>query len=103
MKMVLAAYGTRGDTEPFAAVSRELLRRGNDVCMAVAPEMIGFLESAGLAAVPFGPESLASSRNRMIQDPAGAVVDEKEYLSRAMTEWGTTLAALADGADLLIT
>lgn len=102
--MVLAAYGSRGDTEPFAAVGRELLRRGHDVCMAVAPAMVGLVESAGLAAVPFGPESLASSRNRSPQDPAGAVVDEtKEYLSRAMAEWGTTLTTLADRADLLLT
>jgi UDP:flavonoid glycosyltransferase YjiC (YdhE family) len=103
MKMVLAAYGTRGDTEPFAAVGRELLRRGHEVCMAVAPNMVGFAELAGLAAVPFGPESLASSRNRSTQDPVSAVVDEKEYLSRAMAEWGTTLTALANGADLLLT
>jgi UDP:flavonoid glycosyltransferase YjiC (YdhE family) len=103
MKVVLAGYGTRGDTEPFAAVGRELLRRGHDVCMAVAPEMVGFLGLAGLAAVPFGPESLASSRSRMIQDPVSAVVDEKQYLSRAMEEWGTALTALANGADLLIT
>jgi UDP:flavonoid glycosyltransferase YjiC (YdhE family) len=103
MKVVLAGYGTRGDTEPFAAVGRELLRRGHDVCMAVAPEMVGFVGLAGLAAVPFGPESLASSRSRMIQDPVSAVVDEKQYLSRAMEEWGTALKALANGADLLIT
>jgi vancomycin aglycone glucosyltransferase len=103
MKVVLAAYGTRGDTEPFAAVGRELLRRGHDVCMAVAPEMVGFVELAGLAAVPFGPESLGSSRNRSPQDPVSAVVDEKEYLSRAMEEWGTTLTTLANGADLLLT
>src|SRR5271163_1915850 len=103
MKVVLAAYGTRGDTEPFAAVGRELLRRGHDLCMAVAPGMVGFAELAGLAAVPFGPESLASSRNRSPQDPVSAVVDEKEYLSRAMEEWGTTLTPLANGADLLLT
>jgi UDP:flavonoid glycosyltransferase YjiC (YdhE family) len=103
MKVVLAAYGTRGDTEPFAAVGRELLRRGHDVCIAVAPAMVGFVESAGLAAVPFGPESLASTRNRSPQDPASAVAEEKEYLSRAMQEWGTTLTALANGADLLLT
>ena len=76
MKVVLAGYGTRGDTEPFAAVGRELLRRGHDVCMAVAPEMVGFVELAGLAAVPFGPESLGSSRNRSPLDPVSAVVDE---------------------------
>ena len=103
MKVVLAAYGTRGDTEPFAAVARELLRRGHDVCMAVAPEMVGFVELAGLAAVPFGPESLGSSRNRTIQDPVSAVADEREYLSRAMAEWGSTLTTLANGADLLLT
>ncbi|UQX10486.1 glycosyltransferase [Candidatus Mycobacterium methanotrophicum] len=103
MKMVLAGYGTRGDTEPFAAVGRELLRRGHDVCMAVAPELVGFLELAELDAVPFGPESLASGRNRTIQDPVTGVVDEQECLSRAMVQWGTTLTALANGADLLIT
>ena len=70
MKVVLAAYGTRGDTEPFAAVARELLRRGHDVCMAVAPAMVGFVELAGLAAVPSGPESYASSRNLSPQDSA---------------------------------
>jgi UDP:flavonoid glycosyltransferase YjiC (YdhE family) len=103
MKVVLAAYGTRGDTEPFAALGRELLRRGHDVCMAVAPAMVGFVELAGLAAVPFGPEALASSRDRSPQDPVGAVVDEKQYLSWAMAEWATTLTALANGADLLLT
>jgi UDP:flavonoid glycosyltransferase YjiC (YdhE family) len=103
MKVVLAAYGSRGDTEPFAAVGRELLRRGHGVCMAVAPQMVGFVESAGLASVPFGPESLASGRNRPPQDPVSAVVDQKEYLWRAMAEWGTTLTALANGADLLLT
>jgi UDP:flavonoid glycosyltransferase YjiC (YdhE family) len=103
MKVVLAGYGSRGDTEPFAAVGRELLCRGHDVWMAVAPHMVGFVESTGLAAVPFGPESLASGRNRSPQDPVRAVVDEKEYVSRAMEEWGTTLTAQANGADLLLT
>ena len=103
MKVVLAAYGTRGNTEPFAAVGRELLRRGHDVCMTVAPEMVGFVELAGLAAVPFGPESLASGRKLSPQDPVSAVVEEKEYLSRAMEEWAPTLTALGNGADLLLT
>src|SRR6201999_2561505 len=99
MKVVLAAYGSRGDTEPFAAVGRELLRRGHDVCMAVAPAMGGLVESAGLAAVPFGPDSVAAGRTRSPEDPAGAQMDEKQYLIRAMEEWATALTALADGAD----
>ena len=103
MKVVLAGYGTRGDVEPFATVGRELLRRGHDVCMAVPPNMVGFLESVGLAAVPFGPEPLSSVRNRTVEDPASAMAEQVEYLSRAMVEWGTTLTTLANGADLLLT
>jgi UDP:flavonoid glycosyltransferase YjiC (YdhE family) len=103
MKVVLASYGTRGDVEPFATVGRELLRRGHDVCMAVPPNMVGFLETAGFAAVAFGPEPLSAVRSRTVEDPASAMAEQVEYLSRAMEEWGTTLTALANGADLLIT
>ena len=55
MKFVLAFYGTRGDVEPGVAVGRELLRRGHNVRMAVPPDLVGFAESAGLAAVAYGP------------------------------------------------
>ena len=54
MKVALAGYGSRGDVEPLAAMGRELLRRGHEVCMAVPPNMFGFVESAGLTAVAFG-------------------------------------------------
>ena len=59
MKFVLASYGTRGDIEPSVAVGRELLRRGHDVRMAVPPDLVGFAESAGLAAVAYGPDTQA--------------------------------------------
>jgi vancomycin aglycone glucosyltransferase len=73
------------------------------VCMAVPPNMVGFLETVGFAAVAFGPEPLSSVRNRTVEDPASAMAEQVEYLSRAMVEWGTTLMALANGADLLLT
>ena len=59
MKFVLASYGTRGDVEPCAAIGRELLRRGHEVRMAVPPDLVGFVESAGLAAVAYGPDPRA--------------------------------------------
>lgn len=54
MKFVVASYGTRGDIEPCAAVGLELQRRGHDVCLAVPPNLIGFVETAGLSAVAYG-------------------------------------------------
>ena len=57
MKFVLAVHGTRGDVEPCAAVAMELQRRGHDVSMAVPPNLVGFIESAGLTGVAYGPDS----------------------------------------------
>ncbi|WP_197518416.1 glycosyltransferase, partial [Mycobacterium sp. E3198] len=54
MKFALASYGTRGDIEPLASVGRELQRRGHDVRVAVPPNLLGFVESAGLSAVAYG-------------------------------------------------
>ena len=56
MKFVLASYGSRGDVEPCVAIGRELLRRGHEVCMAVPPDLVGFAEAAGPAAVAYGPD-----------------------------------------------
>ena len=54
MKFVLTSWGSRGDVEPCAAVGRELQRRGHEVHVAVPPDLVGFVESVGLAAVAFG-------------------------------------------------
>ncbi len=57
MQFVVAGYGSRGDVEPCAAVAAELLRRDHDVRMAVPPNLLGFIESAGLCGVSYGPDS----------------------------------------------
>src|SRR5690349_24093517 len=56
MRIALSSYGTRGDIEPSLAVGRELLRRGHEVRMAVPPDLVGFVEAAGLPAVGYGFE-----------------------------------------------
>ena len=115
MKLVLACYGTRGDVEPFAAVGRELVRRGHDVRMAVAPDVVGFVESAGLVAVAYGLETqvwLDVYRNFWLSffGKFWRVWDLRRLwgeVSDPITQcWGqisTTLTSLADGADLLCT
>ncbi|OBK40975.1 glycosyl transferase family 1 [Mycobacterium sp. 1245111.1] len=115
MKFVLASYGGRGDIEPAVVVGRELLQRGHDVCMAVPPNLVGFTEAAGLAAVPYGLDSQAildtqrkywtcyfrtpwklKELNRLGRETA-------EFAMRCWAEMTTTLVPLARGADLLMT
>ena len=111
MKFVLAAHGTRGDVEPCATVGVELLRRGHEVRMAVPPNLIGFVESAGLSAVAYGPnteEQIVAvadfTHNAFkIQNPAKLVRTGKELFVEGWAEMGRTLTSLADGADLLMT
>jgi UDP:flavonoid glycosyltransferase YjiC (YdhE family) len=117
MKFALASYGSRGDIEPCAAVGLELQRRGHEVRMAVPPNLIGFIESAGLAAVAYGPDSQTQldadflrnfwkdvSRNFWkIQHPIRLVREAVEPFTQAWAEMSTTLTSLADRADLLFT
>ncbi|KAA8960182.1 glycosyltransferase [Mycobacterium sp.] len=114
MKVVLASYGGRGDIEPAVVVGRELARRGHEVLMAVPPNLVGFVEALGLAAVGYGLDSqpiLDAQRkywtcyfrtpwkirelNRMGRETA-------DFAARCWEEMTKTLASLADGADLLI-
>jgi UDP:flavonoid glycosyltransferase YjiC (YdhE family) len=110
MKFVLARNGARGDVEPCATVGRELLRRGHDVRMAVPPNMVGFVESAGLAAVTYGPAQQGLLQDpefvrkfSKIQNPISALPEVIERFMQVWMELGTTLTALANGADLLLT
>jgi vancomycin aglycone glucosyltransferase len=106
MKIVVAGYGSRGDVEPCVAVGRELLRRGHEVRMAVPPHMLGFVESAGLAAVAYGPDSpeVEGFRRHLskIQNPISKVHQVTEHMIQVWAEKGATLTALAAGADLLV-
>jgi UDP:flavonoid glycosyltransferase YjiC (YdhE family) len=111
MRFVLAVHGTRGDVEPCAAVGLQLQRRGHDVQMAVAPNMVDFVTSAGLAAVPYGPDSqeqlgAASDFIRnvaRIQHPRNIVRAITDIYAQGWAEMGATLTALAEGAHLLFT
>lgn len=108
MKAVLAVHGTRGDVEPCAAVGAELQRRGHEVQMAVPPNLISFVESAGLKAVAYGPDSHAQLEEEIfrsfwrVRNPLGVLRPGAEYLTRGWAEMGATLVSLAEDADIIV-
>jgi UDP:flavonoid glycosyltransferase YjiC (YdhE family) len=111
MKVVLAAHGTRGDVEPCATVGLELLRRGHEVRMAVPPNLVGFVQSAGLAAVGYGPDSQQQvnavadfvHHAFKLQNPISLARKGRELFVEGWEQMSRTLTPLADGADLLVT
>ena len=114
MKFVLASDGSRGDVEPCVAVGRELLRRGHEVRVAVPPNLVGFVESAGLAAVAYGLDTqilmearrdlaLSTGNPWRIRDLIRSWRGSWQFRNQCWGEISTTLMSLADGADLLLT
>jgi len=108
MKVVLVAYGSRGDVEPCAVVGRELQRRGHEVSIAVPPNLLAFVESVGLAAFAYGPDShaqldtAASFFGSHVGNPYGALPEVVQRVSHVWLDKGTTLASLPENADLLV-
>lgn len=116
MKFVLSSYGTRGEVEPCAAVGLELLRRGHDVCIAVPSDLVGFVESAGLAAVAYQVDSQTLierylhlwrhfyfSRNLWRMREVNRLWREQTEIGfKCFAEMRATLMSLAEGADLLL-
>jgi UDP:flavonoid glycosyltransferase YjiC (YdhE family) len=109
MRFALATLGSRGDVEPCAAIGRELQRRGHEVRMAVPPNLISFVESAGLASVvPHGPDQELQNANILRKygqtpNPISMAWEIMNDVAQLWPELGRTLTSLADGADLLFT
>jgi len=111
MKVVVTGYGSRGDVEHCVAVGPELLRRGHDVLVAVPPNMLDFVESAGLAAVAYGPDSreamnpaaeLVRGFATRMHHQVSVLTEAVEHISRVKADKTTTLTTVAQGADLLV-
>lgn len=111
MKVVVASYGSRGDIEPCVALAGELRRRGHNTRIAVPPNLIGFVESAGLTAVAYGPDSreqmnpaadLVRDLTTQNRHPFGLLSNVIEYVSQVNADKCAALTSLADGADLLL-
>ena len=79
--------------------------------MAVPPNLVGFVGSAGLSAVAYGPDTQEQvvavadfTHNAFkIQNPVSFARAARELFVEGWAEMSRTLTSLADGADLLLT
>lgn len=120
MKIAVTIHGTRGDVEPCAAVALELQRRGHEVPMAVPPNLVGFVESVGLTAVGYGPDSQKQLQGDVFErpdaltaaspadwvrlgNPLKALRKARVAATRGWDEMSQTLFLMAERADLIVT
>ncbi|WAC89474.1 glycosyltransferase [Mycobacterium sp. Aquia_213] len=108
MKFALASYGTRGDIEPSTAVGRELQRRGHEVRLAVPPNLVSLVDSAGLETVAYGPDQQEGfwdvdflGKFWKIREVIDSWRKTQELLTVSLAEMSKTLVTLAGGVDLL--
>jgi vancomycin aglycone glucosyltransferase len=97
MRVVLVAFGSLGDVQPFVALGEGLRRAGHQVLLCVRPETAGWADLRGLEVFPVGgPPGPAARRpgpwfvrlHRFARDEAGPQLD--------------ALRTAARGADLLL-
>lgn len=106
----VAVHGTRGDIEPCAAVALELQRRGHEVRLAVPPNLTAFVEESGLPpAVAYGVDSQKQLEAEVfrkfwsLRNPLTVLRESRDYATEGWAEMSAASAAMADGADLLLT
>ena len=100
MRVLLTAWGSRGDLEPLAALALRLRELGAEVRVCAPPdeEFAALFARVGVAVIPLGPStrSIAAGLNAPSPDAAFQLAAD---LVAARFE---TLPAAADGCDALL-
>jgi UDP:flavonoid glycosyltransferase YjiC (YdhE family) len=103
-RIFIATSGSRGDVEPFIALSKALQNAGYGVVLAAPPDFGGWIASHGIAHQPIGDaargyvDELASAieRNKFFRSLKNETFEQRAYALYA------DLLKASEGADLLI-
>lgn len=108
MKFAFALMGSRGDVQPALPVALELRRRGHEVAVGVAPNLVPLAARLGLDPVPVGLDSrtlLTSEtvrRDRHSRNLRTRLQAHREMATFGWTELRRGLVDLASGADVVV-
>jgi UDP:flavonoid glycosyltransferase YjiC (YdhE family) len=99
MRLLLSTHDSRGAVEPLAALAVQLRALGAEVVVCAPPdqEFVDLLDGVGVPLVPFG-----DSWGAMVADPTPSEAKLRRYLDDLIAAQFDTVAAAAQGCDLLL-
>jgi vancomycin aglycone glucosyltransferase len=100
MRVLLSAWGSRGDIEPLAALALQLRELGAEVRACVPPdeEFAALFARAGVTPVPLGPSTRSIAAGLKAPSPDAAFRLAAELVAARFA----TLPAAAEGCDALV-
>ncbi|GAA4879422.1 glycosyltransferase [Kitasatospora terrestris] len=102
MRVLLVAYGSRGDVEPMLGLGAALRDLDTEVRVCAPPDFAELLDGAGLSLVPLGPslrEMATEAVNGTAQPPAESM---SERAARMVSATYASVAAAAEGCDAVV-
>ncbi|MFJ6619378.1 glycosyltransferase [Kitasatospora sp. NPDC091335] len=100
MRVLMTAWGSRGDVEPLAGLAAALRGLGAEVRVCAPPdeEFVALLERAGVQLVPLGP-----SVRSVVSGPKPPTAEDAFRLARELVDARfEALTAAAEGCDVLL-
>ena len=100
MRVLLSTWGSRGDTEPLAALALSLRELGAEVRVCAPPdeEFTALFARAGVTVIPLGP----STRSIVTRLKAPSADDAFRLAAELVAARFETLPAAAEGCDALV-
>jgi sterol 3beta-glucosyltransferase len=104
MKITILTYGSRGDVQPFLALSLGLQRAGHAVKLAAPHRFAEFVEEHYIPFVPLAgdPEIISSRLNDAGQNPLRMVRAVSDYVFSIADQVARQAFAACGGADLIV-
>lgn len=104
MKITILSYGSRGDIQPFLALSKGLQKAGHQVCLAAPQRFEGFIERHAIPFAPFAgdPAEISALINHAGSNVYRMISSMRDYLLTIAPQVVDQMIQAATGADLLI-